>query len=134
MQDSKKTKDQLIEKPAELRNRLDSLTGTAPDEQADSQHRSDRKEIKTSIQFIGDFGLVEARGLDISDSDIDFEIEEGIPFDMEFEIDEQLHQHRARMVWMQRLNNGRSRFGFQFTNAPTSSLLWLYNELDSGSQ
>ena len=134
MQDSKKTKDQLIEELAELRTRLDSLTGTAPDEQADSQHRLDRKEIKTSIQFIGDFGLVEARGLDVSDSGIGFEIEEDIPFDMEFEIDGELHQHRARMVWMQRLNNGRSRFGFQFTNAPTSSLLWLYKELDSGSQ
>ena len=53
---------------------------------------------------------------------------------MEFEIDGELHQHRARMVWMQRLNNGRSRFGFQFTYAPTSSLLWLYKELDSDSQ
>ena len=59
MQDSKKTKDQLIEELAELRTRLDGLTSTAPDEKTDSQHRSDRKEIITSIQFIGDFGLVE---------------------------------------------------------------------------
>ena len=49
---------------------------------------------------------------------------------MEFEIDGELHQHRARMVWMQRVNNGRSRFGFQFTNAPTSSLLWLYQRAE----
>tara|TARA_Y100000994_G_C15341586_1_gene296695 strand:- start:137 stop:349 length:213 start_codon:yes stop_codon:yes gene_type:complete len=53
IQDSKKTKDQLIEELAELRTRLDVVIGTAPDEQADSQHRSDRKEIKTSIQFFG---------------------------------------------------------------------------------
>ena len=53
---------------------------------------------------------------------------------MEFEIDGELHQHRARMVWMQRLADGRSRFGFQFITAPPSSLLWLYKELGDESQ
>ena len=84
--------------------------------------------------FIGDFGLVEAKGLDLSEGGIGFEIEQDIPFDMEFEIDGELHQHRARMVWMQRLADGRSRFGFQFITAPPSSLLWLYKELGDESQ
>ena len=96
--------------------------------------RSTRNEIETTIQFIGDFGLVKAKGLDISNGGIGFELEEDIPFDMEFEIAGNLHQHRAYMVWMQRLENGRSRFGFQFITGPTSSLLWLYKELDSDSQ
>ena len=52
---------------------------------------------------------------------------------MEFEIDGELHQHRARMVWKQRLDDGRSRFGFQFMNASPSSLLWLYKELGGQS-
>ena len=90
--------------------------------------------IETTIQFIGDFGLVKAKGLDISNGGIGFELEEDIPFDMEFEVDGDLHQHRAYTVWMQRLKNGCSRFGFQFKTGPTSSLLWLYKELDSDSQ
>ena len=96
--------------------------------------RSTRNEIETTIQFIGDFGLVKAKGLDLSNGGIGFELEEDIPFDMEFEVDGDLHQHRAYTVWMQRLKNGCSRFGFQFKTGPTSSLLWLYKELDSDSQ
>ena len=140
MQDSKKTKAQLIEELVELRARLAESANPEADKAAtedadgDSQQRSTRNEIETSIQFIGDFGLVEAKGLDLSDGGIGFELEEDIPFDMEFEVDGELHQHRARMVWMQRLDNGRNRFGFQFITAPTSSLLWLYKELGSDSK
>lgn len=137
MQDSKKTKAQLIAELAELKNRLAELTGEPSDETTettDSHPRSTRNEIKTAIQLIGDFGLVEAKGLDLSDGGIGFELEDDIPFDMEFEVDGNLHQHRAHMVWMQRLDNGRSRFGFQFITAPTSSLLWLYKELDGDSK
>jgi len=46
--------------------------------------RSTRNEIETTIQFIGDFGLVKAKGLDLSNGGIGFELEEDIPFDMEF--------------------------------------------------
>ena len=137
MQDSKKTKAQLIEELAELKKRLAELTDEQPDEATettDSSPRSTRKEIETAIQLIGDFGLVEAQGLDLSDSGIGFELAEDIPFDMEFEVDGNLHQHRAHMVWMQRLDHGRSRLGFQFIAAPTSSLLWLYKELDGASK
>lgn len=134
---AKKTKAQLIEELAELKNRLAELTGEPSDkttETTDSHPRSTRNEIKTAIQLIGDFGLVEAKGLDLSDSGIGFELEDDIPFDMEFEVDGDLHQHRAHMVWMQRLDNGRNRFGFQFIAAPTSSLLWLYKELGGDSK
>ena len=137
MQDSKKTKAQLIEELAELKNRLAELTGEPSDEiteTTDSHPRSTRNEIETAIQLTGDFGLVEAKGLDLSDSGIGFELEDDIPFDIEFEVDGDLHQHRAHMVRMQRLDNGRSRFGFQFIAAPTSSLLWLYKELGGDSK
>ena len=136
MQDSQKTKAQLIEELAECRDRLAALTDeTAADAAAAADAtRPERSQLQTSIQFIGDFGLVEAKGLDLSEGGIGFELEQDIPFDMEFEIDGELHQHRARMVWMQRLADGRSRFGFQFITAPPSSLLWLYKELGDESQ
>ena len=136
MQDSQKTKAQLIEELAECRDRLAALTdeSAADTAAAADATRPERSQLQTSIQFIGDFGLVEAKGLDLSEGGIGFEIEQDIPFDMEFEIDGELHQHRARMVWMQRLADGRSRFGFQFITAPPSSLLWLYKELGDESQ
>lgn len=136
MQDSQKTKAQLIEELAECRDRLAALTDESAADAAAAADatRPERSQLQTSIQFIGDFGLVEAKGLDLSEGGIGFEIEQDIPFDMEFEIDGELHQHRARMVWMQRLADGRSRFGFQFITAPPSSLLWLYKELGDESQ
>ena len=136
MQDSQKTKAQFIKELAELRDRLAALTDENAADTADAGDatRPERSQLQTSIQFIGDFGLVEAKGLDLSEGGIGFEIEQDIPFDMEFEIDGELHQHRARMVWMQRLADGRSRFGFQFITAPPSSLLWLYKELGDESQ
>ena len=136
MQDSQKTKAQLIEELAELRDRLAARTDENAADAADAGDatRPERSRLQTSIQFIGDFGLVEAKGLDLSEGGIGFELEQDIPFDMEFEIDGELHQHRARMVWMQRLADGRSRFGFQFITAPPSSLLWLYKELGDESQ
>ena len=133
MQDSQKTKAQLIEELAELRDRLAALTDENAADAGDAT-RPERSQLQTSIQFIGDFGLVEAKGLDLSEGGIGFELEQDIPFDMEFEIDGELHQHRARTVWMQRLPDGRSRFGFQFITAPPSSLLWLYKELGDESQ
>ena len=45
---------------------------------------------------------------------IGFDLEEDVPFDLEFEIDGDLHQPRARVVWMWRLADGRNRFGFEF--------------------
>ena len=133
MQDSKKIKAQLIEELVELRARLKILSDNENNPDQDTQPRSERNELKTSIQLIGDFGLVEAKITDLSANGIGFELEEDIPFDMEFEIEGELLQHRAHMVWMQHLDNGRSRFGFQFITAPVSSLLWLYKELDSES-
>ena len=136
MQDSQKTKAQLIEELAECRDRLAALTDESAADAAAAADatRPERSQLQTSIRFIGDFGLVEAKGLDLSEGGIGFEIEQDIPFDMEFEIDGELHGHRARMVWMQRLADGRSRFGFQFITAPPSSLLWLYKELGDESQ
>ena len=45
---------------------------------------------------------------------IGFDLEEDVPFDLEFEIDGDLQQPRARVVWMLRLADGRNRFGFEF--------------------
>lgn len=132
-EDSSKDRDQLIAEIQELRTRLASLEAEKKKED-ESPSRLQRKELQTGIQFIGDFGLLKARGVDLSEGGICFEVDEDIPFDMEFELDGDTHQHRARLVWMKRLPNGHSRFGFEFTNAPPSDLLWLYRELDGDAE
>lgn len=127
MRDQDKNKDQLINELNELRQRISTLEKQLEDN--GKPQRSERNEFSTAIQFIGDFGLVDAKGLDLSDGGIGFEIEDDIPFDMEFEYDGKMHQHRANLIWMRRLANGCSRFGFQFIETSPSGLLWLYREL-----
>ena len=102
--------------------------------QQNKPQRSARNELSTPIHFIGDFGLIEASGIDLSDGGICFETGEDIPFDMEFEYEGKVHQHRAHMVWMRRLEDGRCRFGFQFHSDSPSGMLWLYRELKDPQQ
>jgi hypothetical protein len=132
-EDSSKDREQLIVEIQKLRARLAIFEKEAK-KGDETPSRLQRNELQTEIQFIGDFGLLRARGVDLSEGGICFEVDEDIPFDMEFELDDATHQHRARLVWMKSLPNGRSRFGFEFTNAPPSDLLWLYRELDEDAE
>ena len=85
-------------------------------EQAGQPHRAQRRELDAEIEFIGDFDLVSARGVDISEGGICFEVGEGFPFEMQFQWDGEEHRHRARLVWMKRLEDGSYRCGFEFVS------------------
>lgn len=128
-EDTEKTKEQLIAELQELRVRIVDFEKSAGEAEKSISSRSQRSELQTEIQFIGDFGLLCAQGVDLSEGGIGFEIDEEIPFEMEFELDGKVHQYRAQLVWMKRLENGRSRFGFEFLPTEPSNLLWLYREI-----
>ena len=124
MVDEKKTKEELIAELQELRSRLNDADSSGT--------RSQRKQLNAEIKFIGDFGMIQAEGVNLSETGICFEVEGNIPFEMEFEIDGELHEHRARLVWMSRVEQARCKLGFEFmppATTETSGLLWLYKEL-----
>jgi hypothetical protein len=138
MQHHEKTKAQLIEKLQALRQELAEVEkeeeNSNPASQTDtteSSTRPQRIELQSGIKFIPDFGLVNAQGVDVSDSGICFESTGEIPFEMEYEHEGESHQYRAKMVWMKQLDNGNSRFGFEFLQGePASGLLWIYKGLE----
>lgn len=132
MADVNEDSNQIEEEIRTLKARLAELEKQRA-QQKDPQ-RSERNELSTSIHFIGDFGLIEASGIDLSEGGICFETDEDIPFDMEFEYKGTVHQQRAHMVWMRRLEHGRCRFGFQFHSDSPSGMLWLYRELKDQRQ
>ena len=76
--------------------------------------RPTRKAIESHIEFIGDFDIVSASGVDLSEGGICFDVTECLPFEMRFEMDGVNHHHRAKLVWMRRLTEGGYRFGFEF--------------------
>jgi hypothetical protein len=114
MSDKHKTKEQLIEELQALRRRVERLEETPPGSAADRTARPVRRELKADIEFIGDFDVVGATGLDVSEGGICFEVRQSLPFEMRFELEGQKQQHRAHLVWARPLPAGGYRLGFRF--------------------
>jgi hypothetical protein len=79
-----------------------------------NQRREPRQVVSADIEFIANFDVLEATAINLSEGGICFEVDREITFDMQFEIDDQSYNRRARLAWMQRLPDGRYRFGFSF--------------------
>ena len=121
MVDTRKTKAQLIEELKALREYAADLKAKGNGTEAEAENasrgcmpRQKRVELQTDIEFIGDFDIVRAKGVDLSEGGICFEVSEALPFEMQFELEGEKHRHRAHLVWMKRLRNGGYRFGFRF--------------------
>jgi hypothetical protein len=118
MEDDQKTKEQLIQEVDALRRRVNELEsqrdGNSNSMAQENEGRTDRRGIRTSVEFIADFDIVEARGVNISKGGICFATDYDLPFEMRFELDNQIHQHRAHLAWMKRTPDGGYIFGFMF--------------------
>lgn len=77
-----------------------------------------RQALDTPIECIGDFDLIQARGIDLSSSGICFEVLRPIRFDMRFEFAGQKHRYSGHLVWVKPVD-GIYRLGFEF--APPES-------------
>ncbi len=76
--------------------------------------RPQRSDLGANIEFIGDFDVVQAKGIDLADGGICFSTDEGLPFEMRFELDGEMHQHRAHLIWMKQQEDGTYRYGMKF--------------------
>ena len=87
--------------------------------------RSRRRDLQTQIQVLGDFSMLQARGVNVSDDGICFEVMYDIPFEIQFEAEGEMRQHRAHLMWMKQLADGRNQFGFKFVAADSSPFFEL---------
>lgn len=138
--DDDKTREQLIEEVAALRKQVADLrdevaalgvTKKAVEPQAP---RTPRSALLAPITFIGNFSLVQAQGIDLSEGGVCFEVAEDLPFEMEFEIDGEVHQHQGILVWMKKLESGGSRWGFKFVPAEDLTLLNIYKKMHESKE
>jgi len=117
-----KTKDQLIEELEAMRQQIADFKAKIRKFESETKDnsrglilRSPRKEIQADIEFIADFDVIEAKGVNISETGICFELNEDLPFEMQFTNDSgQLCKQRARLIWVKRLPEGGYRFGLEF--------------------
>ena len=76
--------------------------------------RSERSSLEAQIEFMGDFDIVEASGVDVSAGGICFEVSETLCFDMKVTTSHGEQVHRAHLVWITRLKDRGYRLGFKF--------------------
>jgi hypothetical protein len=84
------------------------------------KERASRRPLHSEIELIGDFDIIEAEGVDISESGICFELRKQLFFDMRFVQNGTLSEKRARLIWVKQTDDGRPRLGFHFEEPATS--------------
>ncbi len=88
--------------------------GPGKEQEAQVVHRPERLPLDADVEFIGDFDVLQAKGINISEGGIAFEVEGGLPFEMRFNSGEENTEYRAELVWMKRLPSGGYRMGLKF--------------------
>ncbi len=118
MHDEEKTKNELIEELNLLRRKKNNCSENrqqqVPCQQA--QKRQQRVPIKTRIEFIGDFDIVEAHGVNISEGGICFKIDSDLPFELKYEQEGIVQQQRANLVWVRKSEARGYLLGLKFTD------------------
>ena len=123
MQDIPQLRDDLLLEIEYLRGRLAKLETdlTEFDENASTgwnelNPRQKRKPFEGAFSFSGDFDEVEARGVDLSDGGVCFEIGGDLPFSVQVRCGDRVVERSGSLAWAQRMGNGKCRFGFEFTD------------------
>ena len=107
----------LVAELEEARRHVTELEAKLAASQPADRSRPERKKLEASIEFIGDFDIIQAAGVDISSHGICFEVSESLAFDMKVELEDEEQVHRGRLVWMKSLAEDGYRLGFQFLAA-----------------
>ena len=84
------------------------------DSEQPSAPRPQRSELHTNVEFIADFDVIQAQGIDLSEGGVCFGTDDGLPFEMRFELDGKAHQQRARLIWMKQQEDGTFQYGLKF--------------------
>lgn len=121
MDDHAKSKAELIEElqlmrgvVGDLESRVQQLELRNRPQTVNLGEREPRRDLHSGVEFIADFDVLEAMGLNISDGGISFELYEDLAFEMRFELEGDVRHHRAHLVWVKRLPSGGYRFGLRF--------------------
>jgi len=76
--------------------------------------RSSRLPLEADVEFMGDFDVLRATGVNISEGGICFEVRDELPFEMRFDLHGVTHLKRAHCVWLRRLPSGGYHLGLRF--------------------
>jgi hypothetical protein len=84
------------------------------DEEKKQQLRPQRKEVQTKVEFFVDGDIETAKSADISESGMRFITEKPIKFRMRLNLDGEIKEYLALLVWARKDPEGSTSYGFQF--------------------
>jgi hypothetical protein len=117
MSASKMTKQELEAELKKMQHKIDKLQKTIAEARTKPKtvnSRQPRTKIKADIEFIGDFDLIKAKAVNISDSGICFKTSSNLPFEMRYQHDGQTISRRAHLIWLKQEKKKGYNFGLKF--------------------
>jgi hypothetical protein len=108
---------EILSEIQKLREQVQHLGSKLVERSTPLKDRASRQPLQSEIEMIGDFDILEAEGVDISDTGICFELRNHLFFDMRFMHGDTLTEKRAQLVWVKQADDGRTRLGFHFVDA-----------------
>jgi len=118
-----RTNEELLVEIELLKNRIKTLEEPFPesDQLNDDEVREKREVITTQIEFIGEFDILEAKGINISEGGVCFLISDPLAFEMKFISGEKAERHRGHLVWVKKVDGEGFHLGIKFVNPELDS-------------
>lgn len=79
-----------------------------------NRRREERKDIKTSVEYIVSADVIEAMSMNISEHGIQLDSKKALEIEMRYTFDEKEYEHRARLRWVKQNKDGSFSFGFEY--------------------
>ncbi len=118
MNDEIKSQKQLLIETNNLRKQILKLEkkihSLTTENKKEFKNRLPRVELNTEIEAIGDFDILKAKGIEISEGGISFEMKEDLPFELQFYLKDKFFNQRVNLVWLEKKQEGGYRCGFRF--------------------
>ncbi len=78
----------------------------------------ERREYGINIEFFVDADIMIAKTIDISKTGLQFKVDEPMKIAMRMEIEGDLHEYEAQLVWARRKPDGSMSYGFEYVPLP----------------
>ncbi len=86
------------------------------DQTEENARECERFDIPARIEFYVDADIIMADSLDISQSGLSFVTDKAMEVDMRLNVDGNLEERRAKILWAQKTDDGKVRYGLEFVN------------------
>lgn len=117
----KMSKEDLIElvgdkteKIQNLEEKLDKSEQVSEKSPKNFGKRSPREDLTSNLEMVVNFDILHGSGEDYSKNGMGFVIQNDLEFEIRFDVDGELQDKTARLIWVKHIQEGGYKFGVEF--------------------